>query len=54
MDTLKQHEHSDSQKNNYQSPRLVLYGNLAEITQNVGIAGHADSPAHAPNHTSTH
>jgi hypothetical protein len=31
-------------KKPYEAPKLIVYGNLAEMTQGTGTVGHADSP----------
>lgn len=36
-------ESSPEKKKDYRSPRLIVYGNIREITRNVGSAGMMDA-----------
>ena len=48
FETLNQsHEQhrTEAAKKVYQSPQLVLYGNISEITRTVDNAGNADGPS---------
>ena len=38
-------------KKSYERPRLVVYGDIREITKSIGMTGAADGAAHGSNKT---
>ncbi|HTP68756.1 MAG TPA: hypothetical protein VMJ35_07625 [Dongiaceae bacterium] len=39
---MKQPSETQVKKKPYQAPKLLVYGTLTQLTQNVGIKGHLD------------